>query len=212
MQHFVSSRYLLIPAAWCYLLDMSSQGSRSTAKAAELHSLVERLGRVLASEDWAGELNPAQAAALAYLARANRFSRKPSIVAEYLGATRGTVSQTLKALVRKGLVNETADPDDGRSISYEVTPNGHAMLERRTTLRDVLASMSGGEVDALDASLRSVLLRVLDAQSQRTFGACRTCTYHASIDARPFCRLLNIELGPIDADQICAEHTQSNGS
>lgn len=197
-----------MPSGPCYPLRMDRSTHHRSSDAAELHSLLERLARVVASEDWAGGLNPAQAAALAYLARANRFSRKPSIVSGYLGATRGTVSQTLKTLVRKGLVQEAADPKDGRSISYGVTQDGYEMLERRTALERVLAHMEPEEVAGLDASLRNVLLRLLDAHSQKTFGVCRTCWHHEVGATGRHCRLLNVALSPVEADQICVEHTQ----
>ncbi|MDJ0992526.1 MAG: MarR family transcriptional regulator [Dinoroseobacter sp.] len=177
-------------------------------RASELHSLLERVTRVVASDSRASDINPAQITALGYLARANRFSRKPSIVAEYLGATRGTVSQTLKALVRKGLVEETPNPEDGRSISYTVTPDGHATLERESSLASVLAEMTASEIDTLSSSLREVLLKLLEAQSYKTFGACRTCAYHEVAGKDRYCRLLELGLSDEEAEQLCAEHTR----
>ena len=59
--------------------------------------LIERLGRLLQTEEQETGLNPAQWQALRFLGRANRFSRTPATVADYLGSTRGTVSQTLIA-------------------------------------------------------------------------------------------------------------------
>ncbi|MEL7014146.1 MAG: MarR family transcriptional regulator [Pseudomonadota bacterium] len=174
-----------------------------------LHAVLDRLARVVASEDWSGDLNPAQVAALGYLARANRFSRKPSIVADYLGATRGTVSQTLKALVRKGLLVEISDPEDRRSISYAVTPEGHGVLERRNVLDKAVAGMETSEVNALDAGLRGLLVRVLAAQGQKTFGICKTCAHHEDTEEGCRCKLLNVALDKADAEQVCAEHEPS---
>lgn len=54
------------------------------------HGLVDRLFRISAAGDWAEALTPTQRMALAYLARANRFSQYPSHVAEYMALTRGT--------------------------------------------------------------------------------------------------------------------------
>ena len=94
------------------------------------HDLVDRLYRLNAAGDWADTLNPTQRMALAYLARANRFSRCPSHVAEYMALTRGTASQTLKALVRKKLIRSQRSSKDGRSISYQVTEQGLHVLGR----------------------------------------------------------------------------------
>ena len=185
---------------------------RMLNKTSDLHNILERLARVIASEDWSGDLNPAQAAALGYLARANRFSRKPSIVADYLGATRGTVSQTLKALVRKGLVQETSDPSDRRSISYSVTPDGHSVLDRRNVLEQAVSGMDASEISFLDAGLRNLLLQVLNVQDQKSFGVCKTCRYHEEGQNGRSCRLLNVKLDKADAEQVCVEHLPHDAS
>ncbi|MFC6657468.1 MarR family transcriptional regulator [Roseibium salinum] len=96
-----------------------------------VRDLIDRLSRLIAAEEWNGPLNPSQFAALSYLARANRFSRAPSHVADYLATTRGTASQTLKALARKGLIAETRSQEDKRSIRYDVTDHGIDLWKTR---------------------------------------------------------------------------------
>lgn len=68
--------------------------------------LIERIARLMQAEEQKGPLNPAQWEALRYLAKANRFSRTPAALAEYLGSTRGTVSQTLIALEKRTALSE----------------------------------------------------------------------------------------------------------
>src|SRR3546814_10986237 len=58
------------------------------------------------------------------------FSRTPGALAAWLGQTKGTVSQTVGALERKGLVERTGDPDDRRLVRLSLTEAGHAMLGR----------------------------------------------------------------------------------
>jgi DNA-binding MarR family transcriptional regulator len=86
-------------------------------------------------------LNAAQRGALAYLARANQFSRAPSNVADYLCTTRGTASQTLKALERKGFVVKVVSPADKRSIAYDITEKGQLALETPSALDAALATL-----------------------------------------------------------------------
>ncbi len=86
-----------------------------------LRSLLDRTSRLLQAGHRTGDLNPPQVAALAYLSRANRFSRSPSQVADYLSATRGTVSQTLHALEGKGLIVPVRSDQDRRSLRYDLT-------------------------------------------------------------------------------------------
>ena len=168
--------------------------------------MIDRLARLAASGEWSSDLNPAQAAALRYLAHANRFSRSPSMVAEYLGTTRGTASQTLKALQRKGFVTEGSGTGDKRSISYDVTGAGQA----------ILAALGGGiEADALDPQLQRRLAKALEAlltsevqrRGGRSFGLCSTCQHHQRNKSGAFCQLLNVLLEPVEAEQICHEHS-----
>ena len=172
---------------------------------ANIHSLLDRLSRIIASDEWAGDLNPAQTAALNYLARANKFSRSPSVVAEYLGATRGTVSQTLKALHRKGLIEESPNPADRRSISYKVTSEGKALVGQRRLLHDVLDGLPDNDRAALESQLAKVVGSALEARGLKTFGACKTCKHHKSDGVQLHCMLLDLPLQSEEADQICVE-------
>lgn len=83
----------------------------------DIASLIERLVRLLRSEEFDSGLIPAQWEALRYLARCNRFSDSPAALAAYMGSTRGTVSQTVRALERKGLVEKTPRQGEGRSVT-----------------------------------------------------------------------------------------------
>lgn len=169
-----------------------------------LAELIDRLARLHLADRRDGDLNPAQVAALDYLARANRFSRMPSAVAEFLAATRGTVSQTLKSLARKGLVRESADAADRRVRRYDVTPAGYSALRGRRPAPGL--PQGGDEAQAIEAALRRLIEATLRARGQRSFGLCRTCRHHAARDGAPYCGLLALKLQPEEADQICQEH------
>ncbi len=167
--------------------------------------MIDRLARLTATEDRIGGLNPAQAAALDYLGRANRFSRAPSHVADYLGATRGTVSQTLKALERKGMIAPRPNPDDGRSLIYDITIEGMRVAERNREAEAALAALDDGDRLALDQGLRSAMQALLDAHGGRSFGLCGLCSHHEVDGTGRRCALLNVALAAPEAAQICHE-------
>lgn len=172
----------------------------------QIRALINRLARLDASETWETDLNPAQIAALDYLARANRFSRAPSHVADFLGTTRGTMSQTLKALERKGFVKERRSTTDRRSISYETTETGHDAAARRNALTDAIDTLTDDQKAALQAGLSTVLKARLSAQGGRAFGLCHTCAHHRVRTDGAFCALLSVKLLPHETTQICHEH------
>lgn len=172
----------------------------------EIRELVDRIARIGQAGEWEGDLNPTQRAALAYLTRANRFSRSPSHVAGYLSATRGTVSQTLKALARKGCVEEVHSALDRRSISYRVTDKGLAAAALDTDIGAALARYGDKEAAELAAALKQLVGRLITVRGGRSFGACRTCRHHRRNPAGLHCDLLKVDLKPHEADQICHEH------
>lgn len=140
---------------------------------------LERLARIMRSREHAQGLNPAQWQALRFLSRANRFSDSPGALTRYLGATKGTVSQTLIALERKGLIAKSERRGRGRSVCLSLTAKGAAMLGH-----DPWAELSAA-ADALGAKTRRRLQRGLAEllQSEVTraghasFGTCTGCRY-----------------------------------
>src|SRR3546814_7076019 len=63
-----------------------------TVMAQRVIVLLDRLSRLTRELQFVDGLNPAQWEALRFLATANKYSRSPTALAEYLGATKGTVS------------------------------------------------------------------------------------------------------------------------
>lgn len=181
-----------------------SLSNRDARFAAELIGRLDRLAR---AGERLGDLNPVQWEALRYLARANRFSRTPAALAEYLGSTRGTVSQTIIALETKGYVAKRASARDGRSVDLELTNAGRAALSE-DTLGELAADLAAGTdasklADLLAEGLRAALAR----RGGKAFGVCRTCR-HFSADGTeaPYrCALLDEPLSAHDAELICVE-------
>ena len=172
----------------------------------EVRELLDRIARINAAQSWNGDINPTQHAALSYLARANRFSRAPSQVAEYLSATRGTVSQTLKALARKGLVAEQKSQADKRSISYKITRPGLTTLNANANRHSQADLLSKHDADGLQASLRQLVKRMLKARGGRSFGVCLSCRHHQKKKTGAYCLLLKMALGTEETQHICHEH------
>ena len=65
-------------------------------------------------------LQPIHLEALYYLSICNRFSDTPKAVTEYLGLTKGTVSQSLKVLEAEGYIDKQVDSVDKGDTSHNV--------------------------------------------------------------------------------------------
>ena len=173
--------------------------------------LLERIGRVLQNDGHTEGLKPTQWEALRYFARANRFSRSPSALTTYLGMTKGTVSQTVGALEKKGLIEKATGDADRRQVQIEVTAKGQKLL--RNDPLDAMASslsrLSASQRQELKEDLRDFLRATLRRRNGRPFGACNTCRYfqkNLSGGAPRQCGLLEEPLTATDSEMICVEH------
>ena len=173
----------------------------------ELHirELINRLARLDTAQAWQGDLNPTQSAVLDYLNRANRFSKSPSHVAEYLGTTRGTVSQSLKSLSQKGYVTEERSLTDRRTLRLELTTKGAEAARRPNMTAEAVSGMDQSSRDALLTSLQSLLALLLKENRGRPFGICKECKHFVERESGNYCSLLSEDLSASDATQICFE-------
>ena len=175
----------------------------------KIRALMNRLARLDSASSWSGDLNPVQRSALEYLRDANRFSRSPSHVAEFLGTTRGTMSQTLKALLRKGFVEEVRSESDKRSISYALTRTGRAVFEEDGVIAAALTRLMDQDVVGLESGLRKMLRQALKLNGGKSFGQCSSCRYHQTANGGAFCQLLSLPLSAEDSEKICVEHEEA---
>ena len=172
-----------------------------------LHLLAERLTSLLRSSQRqvaaAHGLKLVQLEALIYLSLANRYSNTLIALTEYFGITKGTISQTLKALERHKLVVKATDPDDGRVQRCSLTDAGKAIVASAFPAQCFAPVESKTALaDALEAQLRA-LQRVNGA---KTFGQCNTCRLFEPRARGGRCGLTKEPLTRSDALKICREH------
>ncbi|HVZ91550.1 MAG TPA: MarR family transcriptional regulator [Rhizomicrobium sp.] len=183
----------------------------SSQQALEAAHLIDRLERLVRAGEQAGDLNPAQWEALRFLARANRFSRTPAFLADYLGSTRGTVSRTLASLEEKGYIVRTDSARDGRSVEFALTAAGEKALKTDPLLALAQDIERTTMAKAVREALRKALHNAVQRNGGRAFGVCRTCRhFEAQVSpgsrAPHRCGLLDERLSQADSDSICAEH------
>ena len=183
------------------------------AQSIQIH--IERIANLLRSEARRGGadagLQPVQLGALHYLALCNRFSNTPLGVTEYLGLTKGTVSQTLKVLEGRGYIEKHSNPRDRRQVHLSLTASGAGVVGRMIPPQALVEAMEllPGEVTRqLQASLQALLDGLLATQDGRGFGVCRSCRHHRTTDQGQFrCALLDEPLSAEDVERICREHS-----
>lgn len=181
---------------------------------ARIVDLIERLGRLADALQRSGGLVPAQWEALRYLGRANRYSRHPGALAMFLGATKGTVSQTVIALERKGLVLRSDDPRDRRAVHIDLTEAGRGALAQDPLgdLAEAAAGLSEGAAARLAVDLTGLLSSLQRRRGRPEFGVCDSCRFFRRNGGEDEaggphrCGLTQERLGEADARHICVEH------
>jgi MarR family transcriptional repressor of emrRAB len=184
---------------------------------ARILDLIERLANLARAEERrlgaADALQPVHVHALAYLQACNRYSDTPAAVAEHLGVTKGTASQTIRRLQDRGLVTATTDAHDRRRVRLALTARG------TRTLREVhpppamvaaLGRIPGEDRARAEAFLEALLRETQAATGNRTFGVCKTCRHFVekSRGARStaVCGLTGEALATPETEKICREH------
>ena len=188
--------------------------------ALHLQEYLERISNLLRSETHlAGAkyaLQPIQLSALHYLSRSNRYSNTPQAVTEYFGLTKGTVSQTLKALERKNLISKKTDEKDRRVVHMTLTQEGQKALDHTLPAQIIskaLKDLHEKEGAQLLAQLKSLLRSMQAINGMRTFGQCRTCRYNKKTGPNEFfCELTRETLSQNDVTLICREHENPENS
>lgn len=180
---------------------------------AKIVELVDRLSRIAHSLQFAEGLNPAQWEALRFVARANRNSCSPGTLAEFMGSTKGTVSQTLKALESKGLIKRSRKAEDRRAVEISVTSAGLALVGKDPLgqIHDALSPCSETEQLGVVMGLERLVGIVQKHQNIPEFGPCLGCTHYkpeACVETDEMgcrCGVSGELINAFELDRLCAD-------
>ncbi len=179
-----------------------------------LYELLERIGNLLRAEErrvgGEHELLPVHLHVVGYLARCNRYSDTPAAVTEYLGITKGTVSQTLRRLAERGLVKSRRDLHDKRKSHLQLTARGRRIAQATIPPPEVAAALDQPDARQSEKILTELLLALQQAHGTRAFGVCHSCR-HFRRDRDGFrCGLTQEPLSQPDSQLICREHERAS--
>jgi DNA-binding MarR family transcriptional regulator len=200
---------------------MSLFDALSSPLSRRLREGLDRIGAAMRAERWdtaeGASLNPTQLDALAFVAGRERGVRLRA-VADQLGVTQPTATDSVAALVRKGLVTKTADPDDGRAVVLRATPAG------REICRDIDASESAIEraLSSLPAKEQQTLLHLViktiralqEAKAIAPQRLCVTCRHfrpfaHEDAELPHHCALVDAAFGGRHLRLDCPEQEEA---
>lgn len=179
----------------------------------ETFKLIERISSLLRSEERrkyaAIGLQPVHGQVLEYLAKCNKYSNTHAAVAEYLGLTKGTVSQTIQILERKHYLEKNTDILDGRVVHLSLTEAGKQLIDELKPLdmfKQAETKVSQHEFDTIGQALQTTLGVLQKVNHSKSFGLCRSCRYFTVEENHYQCGLTEQPLDREDTDKICRDH------
>lgn len=182
----------------------------------QITTAFERLALFWRASQWRAAkqhgLNPSQGDVL------HRISRQPERTADLaarLGISQASLSDTVSALVAKGLAERRPDPGDGRARRIAATGRGHALSASLPAAPEALAAAVAGlgEADrgALLRSLSLIIRALQEAGAIPVQQMCLTCRHfrphvHADPTRPHHCGFVDAAFGDGGLRLDCADH------
>lgn len=176
-----------------------------------LLDLVSRLGNLMRTEGRRvgqdEQLQSVHVEALVYLSKANRYSNTPQALAEYLGITKGTASQSLLLLDRRGLIERYQDDLDRRVVRLRLAATGEQFLydaQPQLAWQHATRNISPNRIRNAVSALRETLTTFQLDNEGTAFGECAGCQHFERLSARAYrCGLMGDRLSGPDTRKIC---------
>ena len=189
---------------------------QTVEKHEDLTRLLDRVGRMARGLQYSHGLNPAQWDSLRFVARANQLSRTPGGLAAFLGTTKGTASQTLKALEKKGYVRRAANTSDKRVRHLAITEAGEALLNEDplNCLDLAVRSLEPHLSESLASALTHLCGEMRSRCGSTDFGVCTRCGHYEgeTTGGNMRCGLMNMDLPCTDAGKLCVSFKPGDGA
>lgn len=181
---------------------------------ADIYKVIERMAALIRSEERKRctelGIQIVHLQVLDYLSRCNKYSDTPAALTHYLGMTKGTVSQTLLLLERKGYIKKVPDLADKRMVHLQLLTEGWDVLRQAypTDLFQKAAEFLEKNCPEVgEAPFLEALTALQKAHKSHSFGLCGTCKYFTTQPEGFFCGLTGEPLTKSDSEKICQEHT-----
>lgn len=172
--------------------------------------LIERIGSLQRSEmrRYALEhnLQMVHLEVLMYLQHCNRYSDTTQAISDFLGQTKGSISQTVTFLERENYIRRVQDENDKRVYHLELLAKSRRLVE------DFEVRFYGefeGLQNLTEKSLEALLAKVQKKNSLKSFGLCSTCRFNTNPTGKKFvCGLTGEALSNEEVKLNCKDHQE----
>lgn len=193
---------------------MTAPPDRPPELAAKVAAAIERLGRSQRTRRQgiaAGRgLTPLQVDLLRTLAAGEPPQPVVGLLAIELGVTQPTVTESLRALERKGFVTRGSDPGDARRTAVVLTDTGRELAGELDATTDELvhaiAALGADRQAEMLEGLLTIIAELVERGAITVARTCLTCRFHELTASAHRCTLLDMDLQRADLRVNCPEH------
>ncbi len=198
--------------------DLKYQNQSTESKiVASLERISQAFRVLLWQESNAFSLSPIQVQVLIFLLHHSEEKRKVSYLAGEFNMTKATISDAVKALDQKGLIEKAYVPGDTRSYIIHLSERGREIAKKTSLftreIHDPIDKLHPDDKENLLLSLLNIIRHLNKAGVITIQRMCTTCAYHQQSEngEKHFCKLLNQNLQIADLRIDCPEHEMKAG-
>lgn len=193
--------------------DLRNQNSSVESRiVASLERISQAFRVLLWQESKEHSLTPIQVQVLIFISFHSPDKCKVSYLADEFNMAKATISETVKTLEQKQLIEKYSEPHDSRSQILRLTARGMEVAALTSMfsqeIRKPVDQLSAGDKENLLLSLLDIIRHLNRAGVITLQRMCLSCTYYEKTagGGEHFCRLLNQKLHNSDLRIDCPEY------
>ena len=193
------------------LFDLTRQNKKVESKiVVALERISEAFRVLLWNESRENALSPIQIQILIFLLFHSQEKCKVSYLAHEFNMTKATVSDSVKLLLQKELIEKIDDPSDTRSYVIGLTNEGRLTAEKSANfafaIEKPLSSLTEDQKEAMLSGLLKLIYELNRAGIITIQRMCFTCASYRMEKGKHYCTFLQTSLAATDLRVDCPEH------
>lgn len=191
--------------------DLKRQNKKIESKiVVALERISEAFRVLLWNESKENALSPIQIQILIFLNFHTEEQCKVSYLAQEFNMTKATISDSVKLLLQKGLIQKFDDLIDTRSYIIGLTDEGKQTAEKSANfafaIEKPLALLTEEQKESILSGLLKLIYELNKAGVITIQRMCFTCSHYQNNNGQHYCKLLQSNLATTDLRVDCPEH------
>lgn len=191
--------------------DLKRQNRKVESKiVVALERISEAFRVLLWNESKENTLSPIQIQILIFLNFHKEAQCRVSYLAQEFNMTKATISDSVRLLLHKGLIQKFDDPVDTRSYVIGLTDDGKQKAEKCANfafaIEKPLDSLTDEQKETILTGLLKLIYELNKAGIITIQRMCFTCLHYQNTNGQHHCKLLQSELATTDIRVDCPEH------